>query len=933
MKNNKNHPPKKWTSSKSFLALIEVLKSPFFLGFLLTLSFVFVTKTYYQIAGTIESDRPQSFSVSERRLFSFLEFLDLKVSDLRFRDRGPADISPHVALLTIDDRSLEEVGRWPWSREKVAHIVDEMAKYQASALGFDIVFSEPQTDSSLKTIAEIESAGIILPAALASKIEQIKKRGHPDEKLAESIAAHKDRVVLGIFNEEEIPLGPPYQDYCRNEAFRRNNAEKFVKIKNLSFVVNDESDPFVDFDFASIFDPFFEQLEMLNTENLLKRSFLGKSIVELNEMEIRRLNFEVQQANMAYCDLWLTNEDPNVDYFSNALAPLFSEMKLFAGVPPQDYIPHFKSLILPLPVEQKTRWTINTDQLQEASDYTAVFNAKQDSDGTIRRYPLFYRTGNRFGLSYIPSLALQTFLVATKTRAEIEINVDPKNPQQKKIKRFEIVNDADPSKNFQIPVDEQGMMKINYAGPRNSYPFLSAKELFNGRETAAITQYVFDSELQLWGFKTTEVQKSDFIKDRAFIFGATASGIYDLRVTPIDPNFPGPEIHLNALANLFERNFIKKWVSEELWMPWIVLAVGLFATWFISYFSAIPGFLFTGAAFAALFYVDQLFFKQGSYFSSILIGLLIALLYVVLFFYKYLTEERKKKMLKTTFSKYVSPAIVDEILKSPDNIELGGIKKNMSVFFSDVRGFTTISEKLEPQALSDVLNKYLTPMTEIVFKNRGTLDKYMGDAIMAFFGAPIHFPDHADAACLCALDSLKKLSEIQKEFEKEGLPHIDIGIGINTSDMSVGNMGSDTVRSYTVMGDAVNLGSRLEGITKEYGVRIVISEFTKKQLTRNFITRELDWVKVKGKTKPVVIHELLGVDRVEDQISSLLAAYNEAYEHYRAQNFSAALEGFKKALLIVPQDGPSQVFLERCEYFMNNPPPSDWDGVYTMNTK
>jgi adenylate cyclase len=257
----------------------------------------------------------------------------------------------------------------------------------------------------------------------------------------------------------------------------------------------------------------------------------------------------------------------------------------------------------------------------------------------------------------------------------------------------------------------------------------------------------------------------------------------------------------------------------------------------------------------------------------------------------------------------------------------------MSVFFSDVRGFTTISEKLEPQALSDVLNKYLTPMTEIVFKNRGTLDKYMGDAIMAFFGAPIHFPDHADAACLCALESLKKLSEIQKEFEKEGLPHIDIGIGINTSDMSVGNMGSDTVRSYTVMGDAVNLGSRLEGITKEYGVRIVISEFTKKQLTRNFITRELDWVKVKGKTKPVVIHELLGVDRVEDQISSLLAAYNEAYEHYRAQNFSAALEGFKKALLIVPQDGPSQVFLERCEYFMNNPPPSDWDGVYTMNTK
>lgn len=921
------------TTSKSHHALVEALQSPLFLGVLLTLVFVYITIIYYKVGGSIESDRLQSFSLAERRIYSVIEFLDLKVSDLRFRLRGPAEISPQVALLTIDDRSLEEVGRWPWSREKMAHVINEMSKYEAAALGFDIIFSEPQLDSSLQTLAELESVTSDLPTPLVQKMEEIKKRGHPDEKLAQSIATHKDRVVLGIFNEEEIPLGPPYQDYCRNEAFRRNNAEKFVKITNLSFVVNDEADPFVDFDFTSLFDPFFEQLEMLNTENLLKRSFQDKSIVELNEMEIRRLNFEVQQANMAYCDIWLTAEDPNFDYFSNALSPLFADMKLFSGIATENYISHFKSLILPLPVEQKPRWTINTDQLQDSSDYTAVFNAKQDSDGTIRRSPLFYRTGNRFGLSYIPSLALQTYLAATKTRAEIEINVDPKNPHQKRIKRFEIVNDADPSKSFEIPVDEQGMMKINYAGPRNSYPFLSAKELFNGRETAAVTQYIFDTELQMWGFKTTEVNKAEFIKNKAFIFGATAVGIYDLRVTPFDPNFPGPETHLNALANLFEQNFIRKWSLEEVWMPWIVLAVGLFAAWFISYFSAIPGFLFTGLAFAALGYIDQILFRQGLYFSSVLIGILIALLYVVLFFYKYLTEERKKKMLKTTFSKYVSPAIVDEILKSPDNIELGGIKKNMSVFFSDVRGFTTISEKLEPQALSDVLNKYLTPMTEIVFKNRGTLDKYMGDAIMAFFGAPIHFPDHADAACLCALDSIQKLADIQKEFEKEGLPHIDIGIGINTSDMSVGNMGSDTVRSYTVMGDAVNLGSRLEGITKEYGVRIVISEFTKKELTKNFITRELDWVRVKGKTKPVIIHELMGLDVATDQQRQLLAAFNEGYQLYHQQSFTQALEKFKQALSVSPTDGPSQVFIERCEYFITNPPPASWDGVYTMKTK
>jgi adenylate cyclase len=308
-------------------------------------------------------------------------------------------------------------------------------------------------------------------------------------------------------------------------------------------------------------------------------------------------------------------------------------------------------------------------------------------------------------------------------------------------------------------------------------------------------------------------------------------------------------------------------------------------------------------------------------------------IYIAITFYKYLTEERKKKHLKSTFSKYVSPSIVDEILKDPENIQLGGRKQRMSVFFSDVRGFTTISEKLDPQVLSSVLNEYLTPMTNIVFENKGTLDKYMGDAVMAFFGAPIFFQDHAKYACRCAIQSIVKLKEIQEQFKARNLPTIDIGIGVNTGDMSVGNMGSDTVRSYTVMGDAVNLGSRLEGINKEYGTRIIISEFTHEDVKDSFTTREVDWVRVKGKYKPVKIFELICEGAASNEKQQVLKLYNEGYRLYRERNFDDAREYFKQALVVDPIDPVSGLYIERCEEYKQEPPPQDWDGVFIMKTK
>jgi adenylate cyclase len=928
-KNEKKLGLPKWLSNA-----IELLKSPITVGTVITLIFGALTYIYYDQKGRLEIDREQQHWVL-KGVYNTFAYIDQKNMDLRFLVRGFEPPPPQVGLLTIDDRSIEEVGRWPWSREKIAFVVDEMMKYGASAIGFDIVFSEPQVDRTLKTLADIEQQVGSLPPAVKSAFDKIRGLGEPDLVLAATLSKNKEKLILGAFNEESHSTTLRYQDYCRNEAFSRANANKFVKIENVSFIVEDVADPFVDVEFSKVFEQIFPVEEKLATDQSLKQVFNKASVTDLEERELRQLNFILEEYNMNYCDRWLTDEDPYVEPLKETYQEIFAKVDLLQGLDLNQTLEKFKKSVKGLPVIQHNRWTINTDLFQEQAAYTGSFNATQDPDGTLRKASMFFRTGNRIGTSYIPSLALQTYLVATGYRADVTIDVDPKHPDQKIITKFEI---KDSSKDPEVivgnvPVDEQGMIHINYSGGRNVYPYLPAKELFNGKETALISQVALDEKTGRHYIQEFEVKKADFIKGRSFIFGATAIGVYDLRVTPFDKNFPGPETHVSALGNLFSQNFIRTHSKEDSFMLWVALGLGILISVFISITSAIPGFLMTVGAFIVIFLVDQYLLTKGLILTMALPFTLVLSLYVFLFFYKYLTEERKKKYLKSTFSKYVSPAVVDEILKDPENIELGGKKMRMSVFFSDVRGFTTISEKLDPKVLSDVLNLYLTPMTELVFQNKGTLDKYMGDAVMAFFGAPIAYPDHAKYACRCALQSIEKLKDVNEKFKALGLDPIDIGVGVNTSEMSVGNMGSDTVRSYTVMGDAVNLGSRLEGITKEYKVRIIISQFTRAEIKDDFVVREVDWVRVKGKNEPIRIFELMAEGKPSEQFATVVKNFEEGFQLYLKKDFRTAIAKFEACLQARPEDGPSLVYIERCHDFLAEPPPENWDGVYVMKTK
>ncbi len=917
--------------------IIRFLRSPFVVGLVITSLFVYFAHVFYQTREKNDHEKRQD----SNRLYDIFEILDLKSSDLKFRWRGEKISEAPVVVLTIDDRSLNEIGRWPWSREKVAHVIDQVFHYGAKSVAMDIIFAEPQLSESHEALHRIEQSLVqknILTSPVKNLIEQEESKLQPDQSLAKTIAQHHDHIILGAFSTSNSAANSlPFQDYCRNVSFRRINADKFINSQNSTFIPDDEADDFVDIEFEKPLKSQFDAIEEEVTDVYLKKQFQKKSVAELSSQEKSQLRFAIDQEFTDYCDTWLTPKDrflSNVD-LQNIYLEIFKKSKILQGLPFEQAIQTFKNRVYSHPIPQEAGWTINTDVLQKPADYTASFSAEQDEDGSIRKAALFSRTGNRIGTSFVPSLALQTYLVATGYQARIELNRDPKNPDQKILIKFQIYDISKDPEVFigDVPVDKQGRLRINYAGDRNSFPYVSAKEFFNEKPSMLISQKKWIPQENRWALEEVTVDKASFIKDKSFIFGATAVGIYDLRVTPFDKNFPGTETHANILANLMDRNFLKVSTSESQWMIWLLALLGLFLTYVIAKSGAIQGFLLTSASVAILLSVDRWLFLHGQVMTVILPLFMTINLFVILTVYKYFTEERKKRHLRQTFSKYVSPAIVDEILKDPKNIELGGKKLRMSVFFSDIRGFTSISEKLDPQVLSDVLNQYLTPMTQIVFANKGTLDKYMGDAVMAFFGAPVSFEDHAVHACRCALESLKKVDELKLDFVRKGFPPIDIGIGVNTAEMSVGNMGSDIVRSYTVMGDAVNLGSRLESANKEYGTRAIISEYTYADIGTLFTCRELDWVRVKGKQQPIRIFELICEGEPPTQWVQLLSYFKEGFAFYHERKFNAALSCFEKALEIKPDDVASQLYIERCRIYHENLPPSDWDGVYEMKTK
>lgn len=555
-----------------------------------------------------------------------------------------------------------------------------------------------------------------------------------------------------------------------------------------------------------------------------------------------------------------------------------------------------------LPIKRPLGYTSNLEKLQSQAIAGGFFdNPLVDEDGIFRRVPVL----QEFQGGLYESLALSVARLALDS-PEIIVTIPPEASGDGYY-AIEYLSLGEKT----IPVDINAAVLVPYRGPQNSFPYMSIADILNHKIPKAL------------------------LKDKIVLIGTTAPGLLDLRSTPVGKVYPGVEVHANIVSGILDERILHK--------PAYMLAVDFFQTLLagilmislVSFLSPLWTSVFTVGLSGLAILINMLAWNNGLVIPIAPLLSMILSLFVLQMSYGFFVESRGKRALAKLFGQYIPPELVEEMSEDPTEVMLEGQSREMTVLFSDVRGFTTISEGLDPKELTQLMNSFLTPVTQIIHHHRGTIDKYMGDAVMAFWGAPLDDPYHAKNGLISALEMVEKLNNLQEEFQKRGWPEIRIGVGINTGVMSVGNMGSEFRMAYTVMGDAVNLGSRLEGLTKQYGVSIIVSETTAEAVPE-FEYLELDRVRVKGKDKPVKIYEPMGLSiELDKEEKSEIRRFNKALKLYRKQQWDMAeQEIFSLSQSATTKDRSIyQIYLERIMYFRSNPPGADWDGVFTHTEK
>jgi adenylate cyclase len=758
--------------------------------------------------------------VGERNtpLFDFLKRFEYSTLDTRFRYR-PARYTPpdpRIVVVSIDQRSQEVLGKWPFSRKYFGEMLDVLREDGARVVSFDVTFDKPD-----QTAAPIR--------ALWGQIERDKKNGKPPDPKLE---AH----VLELAKEFDA-------DSQFAAALRR-------------------------------FGPVV----------------LGNFYLQANEIQ-------------GIDDAALNKYAEMVQWYSlnrNALNPATGKAD-------------FTSLLNNYQFEGTlfTATIANIPQLAppENDEKTSIgfFNISSDADGVLRRALLvlpFGRSSNPDDIDLYGSLEVQTLRLYLGLKTEqVTVNYGSTG-----------VASLQFGDKLTVKPDWLGRVLINYRGPRETYPYYSIADVVNHK------------------------CKAGTFRDKIVLVGASATGIGDLRTPPYGGiEYPGLEIHANVIDNMLNNGFLIRGAHQEILDLLLILLFGIPLGTAMALVS--PRWMWFGLAlllpFGLLIYVS---FLRGYWLNFTLPAGTLTANVMLVSLYRALVEEKEKRKVRSAFGQYLSPEVIRRLLVNPQLVEPR--KTEITVMFSDIRGFTTISEKLDAQDLALFLNGYLSDMTKIVFDTQGTLDKYIGDAVMAFWGAPFEEPDHAANACRASLAMMKTVRALQKQWEAEGKPMLDIGIGLNSGPASVGNMGSALRYGYTALGDTVNLSSRLEGLNKEYGTHILVNESTYAAAKdAEFLFRELDVIRVKGKLQPVTIYELVGkLSELEKDpgyggLKQRLQDFAAARELYRKREWEHAQNAFQEILNRVPDDGPSRMYWKRCQEYLFDEPPVGWDGVFTMTHK
>lgn len=561
---------------------------------------------------------------------------------------------------------------------------------------------------------------------------------------------------------------------------------------------------------------------------------------------------------------------------------------------------------------------LNHPTLQDSAYTSGFFNNIPDDNGIVRSVPLVIRYDDQL----FPSLALEIIRVSSG------INKVFINYSELGVENIQIGD-------FKIPTDRHGRLVINYRGPTKTFKYVSAIDIYNGT------------------FDTTDIE------GKVAIVGTSAAGLNDLRAIPFESVYPGVEVHANAIDNILTGDFLSRpnWIDGANLA--IIFFIAIFATFLVTFtpfwFNPVVLFSFIGLILVASF---QMLFHYGIIANTILPLMTVILSILVATFLDYMFEVKNEAIIKKKFASKVSKDVMESLLENPDSNVFSANSKEITVFFSDVRGFTNISEAMpNAQILIEFMNEYMDPMTDIIIKEQGTVDKFIGDAIMAYWNAPGDVPNHADKAVIATLKQLHALKELNEKLridprfkavvemsDKQGIPIVDIGIGLNTGVAIAGEMGSSQRSDYTVIGDPINLGARLESLCKYYGSKCNISNFTKAQLTGNYIYRSLDLVIVKGKSEPIQIWQIIDYDNQENEenlfnitrkeLDEELATYHEALNMYQNASFKDALTIFQN---LDTNDNKTndkiyKIYIERCKHYIEFPP-ENFNGVFVHTTK
>jgi adenylate cyclase len=730
-----------------------------------------------------------------------LYHLELLFQKAHFQWRGPISPGPEVVIAAIDEKSIDELGRWPWPRKNLIQLVEKLVERNAKVIGFDMVFSSPDESSGVEKLKQLQ--------------RELQDKAGGNLAVSETVAR-----------------------YIRNSDYDKQLAEVLGKSRR------------------SVLGYFFH--------------FNKKGLDHLSEKARQGFLQNIKSAQFK----GFIKSNRNVDL---SLVDFRSAFAVESNIP-----------ILSKTVKQ-----------------VGFISTDVETNGSIRKLPLIVKYQDKESKQdyFFPPLAirvLESFLDGTLLFRVSEFGIE------------KVLLDGEVP--LEILTNDKGEAQINFLGGRGTFPHFSVTDIIHDRKDAV---------------------PPGSLQNKIVLVGVTAPGLENVKVTPFDPNYPGVEIHATVIDNILRKNSLHQPKSIILVNMGYLVILGVLLVWVYSRVRPSLGLLICVLFLILQFCLSHwLMVYKNFWIIDVfpMIGNMLILASIMI--YRYGTEMKQKQEIQNVFSKYLPAKVIDQLLKDPSRLKLGGEQKELTALFTDIAGFTTFSEKYSPEQLVNILNAYLTEMTEILFKYEGTLDKYDGDAIKSFFGAPLYFKEHAKRACWVAIEMQERLEKLRQHWRKSGKPEFYMRVGINTGLMVVGNMGSKNRMNYGINGDSVNLAARLEAANKEYGTSCLISETTYQQAKNYIEVRNLESIRVVGRVAPVTVYELLGKSgSMDENIRRILPLYNEGLHHYRERNWDAAIVSFEKALRIHPKDGPTRTFRNRCLHFKLKPPPKIWDGVFHLSTK